>query len=70
MTGMGLGVLLMRRLLDYAQLRGIREIYGEVLQENRTMLKLCEVLGFTKSRSPDDPSIVRVTLNLENERSN
>ena len=64
MTGMGLGVLLMRRLLDYAQLRGIREIYGEVLQENRTMLKLCEVLGFTRSRSPDDPSIVRVTLDL------
>ena len=64
MTGMGLGVLLMRRLLDYAQLRGIREIYGEVLQENRTMLKLCEVLGFTKSRSPDDPGIVRVTLDL------
>jgi len=64
MTGMGLGVLLMRRLLDYAQLRGIREIFGEVLQENRTMLKLCDVLGFTKSRSPDDPSIVRVTLNL------
>jgi len=64
MTGMGLGVLLMRRLLDFAQLRGIREIYGEVLQENRTMLKLCEVLGFTKSRSPDDPSIVRVTSDL------
>ena len=64
MTGMGLGVLLMRRLLDYAQLRGIREIYGDVLQENRTMLKLCEVLGFTKSRSPDDPGIVRVTLDL------
>jgi len=64
MTGMGLGVLLMRRILDYAQRRGIREIYGDVLQENRTMLKLCEVLGFTKSRSPDDPRIVRVTLDL------
>jgi len=64
MTGMGLGVMLMRRLLDYAQRRGIREIYGDVLQENRTMLKLCEVLGFTRSRSPDEPGIVRVTLSL------
>jgi acetyltransferase len=64
MTGMGLGVLLMRRILDYAQQRGIREIYGDVLQENRTMLKLCKVFGFTKSRSPDGLDIVRVTLNL------
>lgn len=70
MTGMGLGVLLMRRILDYAQQRGIREIHGDVLQENRTMLKLCEVLGFKKSRSPEGLAIVRVTLNLENEGTN
>jgi acetyltransferase len=50
MTGMGLGVFLMRRILDYAQQRGIREIQGDVLQENRTMLKLCEVLGFERVR--------------------
>lgn len=67
MTGMGLGVLLMRRILDYAERRGIREIYGDVLQENRTMLKLCEVLGFKKSRSPDDMDVVRVTLRLESD---
>jgi acetyltransferase len=64
MTGMGLGVLLMRRILDYALHRGIREIYGDVLQENHTMLKLCEVLGFKTSRSPDELDIVRVTLPL------
>jgi acetyltransferase len=64
MTGMGLGVFLMRRILDYAQQRGIREIQGDVLQENRTMLKLCEVLGFERKRSADDPEIVRVSLRL------
>jgi acetyltransferase len=64
MTGMGLGVLLMRRILDYAEHRGIREIYGDVLQDNRTMLKLCEVLGFKTSRSPGELDIVRVTLRL------
>jgi acetyltransferase len=62
MTGMGLGVFLMRRILDYAQRRGIREIQGDVLQENRTMLKLCEVLGFERRRSADDPEIVLVSL--------
>jgi acetyltransferase len=65
MTGMGLGVLLMRRILDYARRRGIREIFGDVLQENRTMLKLCDVLGFKRERAPDEPGIVRVTLALE-----
>jgi acetyltransferase len=70
MTGMGLGVLLMRRILDYARHRGIQEIYGDVLQENRTMLKLCEVLGFKKTRAPDEVDIVRVALKLEDERSN
>ncbi len=67
MTGMGLGVLLMRRIIDYARHRGIREIHGDVLRENRTMLRLCEVLGFTKSSSPDGLDIVRVTLMLAGE---
>jgi len=64
MTGMGLGILLMRRILDYAKERGVREVYGDVLRENRTMLKLCQVLGFTPSSVPDEPELVRVTLRL------
>lgn len=70
MTGMGLGVLLMRRILDYAKRRGIREVFGEVLQENRTMLKLCDVLGFQKQRVPEEPGIVRVTLHLDGKGRN
>jgi acetyltransferase len=61
MTGMGLGVLLMRRILDYAASRGVREVFGDVLRENRTMLKLCEALGFSQSRLPDEPELIRVT---------
>jgi acetyltransferase len=64
MTGMGLGILLMRRIIDYARSRSIREIYGDVLHDNVTMLKLCRALGFSQSSLPDDPSIVRVTLRL------
>jgi acetyltransferase len=64
MTGMGLGVLLMRRIIDYARHRGIGEIYGDVLVDNATMLKLCRVLGFRASSVPDEPNLVRVTLAL------
>lgn len=64
MAGLGLGAVLMRRIIDYACSRGIGEIYGEVLRESKTMLKLRQALGFTQSRVPDEPCIVRVTLKL------
>jgi len=64
MTGMGLGMTLMRRIIDYSRSRGIGEIFGDVLRENKPMLKICEVLGFTKSSVPEDRNVVRVTLQL------
>ncbi len=64
MTGLGLGRLLMQRILDYADRRGIGEIYGDVLRENTTMLKLCKTLGFTQSASVEEPGVVRVSLKL------
>jgi acetyltransferase len=57
-------VVLMRRIIDYAHERGLREIHGDVLAENYTMLKLCRVLGFTQTAMPDDPGLVRVKLKL------
>jgi acetyltransferase len=64
MTGMGLGVLLMRRIIDYAKKRGIGEIFGDVLRENTTMLRICQELGFTQTSVPDEPGLVRVVLRL------
>jgi len=61
MKGKGLGLLLMSRLLDYARTRGIQEVYGEVLQENTTMLSLCRELGFDLRDRPDDPGILEVS---------
>ncbi|MDE1149068.1 MAG: bifunctional acetate--CoA ligase family protein/GNAT family N-acetyltransferase [Azospirillaceae bacterium] len=60
MKGKGLGYLLMTRILDYARSRGIREVYGEVLRENVTMLQMCRDLGFTQTDYPEDPGIVEV----------
>lgn len=45
-AGRGVGTRLMRTLIDYARSRGIREIHGLVLRENRNMLDLCTRLGF------------------------
>jgi acetyltransferase len=64
MTGLGLGPMLLRRIIDYAKNRGIGEIYGEVLTENKTMLKLAKALGFEAKRDPEDFGIMHVSLKL------
>jgi len=69
LTGMGLGLLLMRRIIDYARNRGIGEIYGDVLRENASMLGLCERLGFSSEAVPEDMSVVRVRLRLREART-
>jgi len=67
LTGMGLGLRLMQRIIDYARDRGIGEIYGDVLRENRNMLGLCERLGFTSESVPGEVGLVRVRLNLRDQ---
>jgi len=64
MTGMGLGPMLMRRIIDYARDQGIGEIYGEVLGENRPMLKLCKAFGFKIRNDPGEPGTMIVSLTL------
>jgi acetyltransferase len=64
-TGLGLGPFMLERIIDYARARGIEEIHGDVLASNATMLKLCEVLGFTAAPSRHDPTVVRVTRKLQ-----
>ncbi|MDS4021045.1 MAG: bifunctional acetate--CoA ligase family protein/GNAT family N-acetyltransferase [Candidatus Competibacter sp.] len=61
---LGLGGLLMRRIIHYARARGIGEIYGEVLTENKSMLQLDRALGFAIHNDPDDPGLKHVVLKL------
>jgi acetyltransferase len=63
-AGRGVGTLLMRRLIDYARGRGIGEIFGQVLAENRRMLGLSRSLGFEETADPDDPAVKLVRLRL------
>ncbi|MCU0894778.1 MAG: acetate--CoA ligase family protein, partial [Rhodospirillales bacterium] len=64
LVGLGLGPLLMRRIIDYARNRGIKEIFGDVLRENRPMLKVCELFRFTRTSKTDEPGVVEVRLPL------
>jgi acetyltransferase len=62
LTGLGLGSLLMSRLIDYARSKGIGELYGDVLEDNAVMRRLCRELHFREG--PSDDHVVRVTLPL------
>ncbi|MDX1634834.1 MAG: GNAT family N-acetyltransferase [Marinobacter sp.] len=46
MKGEGLGMILMRKMIDYCRSRGTVEMVGHVLPENRPMLQLADRLGF------------------------
>jgi acetyltransferase len=63
LKGHGLGWLLMRRVIDYAKEKGLRRMYGDVLVENTTMLRMCAELGFHGVDMGSD--IRRVVLDLE-----
>jgi acetyltransferase len=64
MVGMGLGTILLNKILAYAKARGIREVFGDVLRDNSKMLRLCEDLGFATTHAPEDFTIVRTSISL------
>ena len=62
--GKGIATELLRRLIDIARDRRLEEMVGIVLRENKGMIALAKELGFDQQRSPDDPSIVIMSLRL------
>ena len=67
LKGAGLGRALLERVIHYCRSRGTRELFGEVLPENRRMLGLATTLGFRADASDND--CVRVSLKLANDPS-
>lgn len=51
LKGMGLGKIMMRKLIDYCRARGTREIVGEALPQNSRITGLARSLGFTVKSS-------------------
>ncbi len=64
LKGVGLGWKLMQLIIEWAKADGIEIVKGEVLRENRTMLKVCEALGFSVKTSHDDEAIMDVMLRV------
>jgi acetyltransferase len=62
LKGLGLGWELMRLMIEWAKVEGLREVEGQVLRENSTMLDMCRSLGFSIRIDPDDPELRLVTL--------
>ena len=60
--GQGLGLKLLDSLIGIARDKGLRSIYGIVLNDNVKMISLAKKLGFTVRRLSDEES--RVTLEL------
>ncbi len=60
----GLGTALMKRLIDLARQRGIREFYSIDSSANDRMRRLAEHLGFEHKTDPEDATQVIYTLQL------
>jgi RimJ/RimL family protein N-acetyltransferase len=63
--GRGLGWVLMQLIIEYAKSEGLSRIYGEILQENSVMLKMCREMGFMVRTDAEDGGVCDVTLVLE-----
>jgi acetyltransferase len=55
----------MQLIIEYAKSKGLSGIYGEILQENSVMLKMCRELGFKIKTDAEDGGVCDVTLALE-----
>lgn len=64
MLGVGIGRALMRRLIEEARRRGLREIWGTVLADNALMLDFAHRMGATRAGVPGEADVVRVSFDL------
>lgn len=60
----GLGVVLMRHLIEVARARGIRSMVSYDAADNAAMRELADFLGFRRAADPADPRQVVHTLSL------
>jgi len=57
----GLGTALLRILVEYARLRGVRELFGDVLERNAGMRGLGARLGFEEQLLESEEDVVRIS---------
>jgi acetyltransferase len=59
----GLGGELLKRLVDIGREEKLARIFGDILPENRDMLRVCDKLGFRRHYSAQD-GVVRADIEL------
>ena len=59
----GLGIELLKRLVDIGRQEKLTRIFGDILPENRDMLRVCDKLGFSRHYSAED-GIIRAEIQL------
>ncbi len=64
LKGHGLGWLMMKHMIAYAQEKGLETVHGQVLAENATMLQMCAELGFHVAEDATERGVKVVTLPL------
>jgi acetyltransferase len=64
LKGAGIGWILMRHLIHYAEKEGLRALSGDVLAGNERMLEMCRSFGFEIAANPEDVSLRKVRLKL------
>src|SRR5579875_2690843 len=64
LQGLGIATHLLQRLVDWASCHGIREMVGQILAENTTMIDLARHLGFQTQHLRGAPEIVEARLRL------
>ena len=63
LKGMGMGTLLLGKLIDYCRRRGMQEIVGETLSYNKGLLALAKKFGFSMQRQVgEDTTALRLEL--------
>ncbi len=68
LAGQGLGHYLMRQIVRWARLKRLDQIYGDVLDDNQSMLDLAQTLGFHRQHQMDNPGVTRVILDLQTKK--
>jgi acetyltransferase len=62
LAGRGVGTLLMQKIIAYARKRGVGEIFGLILRDNRPMLEIASRLGFTLHEAEPEYLEARLAL--------
>jgi acetyltransferase len=64
LKGHGLGWMMMKHMIAYAQEKGLETVHGQVLADNVTMLQMCAELGFHVAEDVSERGVKVATLPL------